>query len=198
MLLTAYDKSIINFILVENMNFWQIIEENVTNSLNISDANRQLETALITLPAEDIQAFCNEFIDKMNEAYTWDLWGVAYLINGGCSDDSFTDFRASLIALGKEIFETAIADAEILMTLETQQIHAMFNEGFSSIGNQAYKTVTGQPFLTNKIHQATPSGIEWDESAESLKIRFPNTWAVYGWPDTKQTAVNKIPWWKFW
>ena len=33
-------------------------------------------------------------------AYTWDLWGAAYVIEDGCSDDCFRDFRAYLISLG--------------------------------------------------------------------------------------------------
>jgi len=52
----------------------------------------------------------------MDEAYTWELWGVAYLINGGCSDYSFMDFRGSLIAMGKEIFDKEISDAESRIT----------------------------------------------------------------------------------
>lgn len=34
--------------------------------------------------------------------YRRDLWAAAYIIGGGCSDDSFIDFRAGLIAQGHE------------------------------------------------------------------------------------------------
>jgi hypothetical protein len=41
---------------------------------------------------------CFDEVDTI--IYRWDVWAAAYLIGGGCSDDSFTDFRAGVIALG--------------------------------------------------------------------------------------------------
>ena len=34
----------------------------------------------------------------LNEAYTWDLWGAADVIHGGCSDDGFEYFRRWLVS----------------------------------------------------------------------------------------------------
>ncbi|MFD6821443.1 DUF4240 domain-containing protein [Streptomyces sp. NPDC060085] len=39
---------------------------------------------------------------------------AAYLIGGGCSNDSFMDFRAGLIALGRDWYEKATADPDSL------------------------------------------------------------------------------------
>ena len=44
--------------------------------------------------------------------YTWDLWGVAYILKGGCSDDGFEYFRAWLIARGRDFVAQALADPE--------------------------------------------------------------------------------------
>ena len=41
--------------------------------------------------------------------YRRDLWAAAYLIGGGCSDDSFIDFRAGLIAQGHDWYHKAAA-----------------------------------------------------------------------------------------
>jgi hypothetical protein len=39
--------------------------------------------------------------------YRWDVWAAACLIGGGCSDDSFIDFRAGLIAQGRVWYQKA-------------------------------------------------------------------------------------------
>jgi hypothetical protein len=49
----------------------------------------------------------------MNRAYPWDLWGAAFVINGGCSDDGCERFRARLIMQGRDVFERALDDPEL-------------------------------------------------------------------------------------
>ena len=39
----------------------------------------------------------------MDDSYRWDLWGAAYLANGGCSDDGFDYFRGWLIGQGRKV-----------------------------------------------------------------------------------------------
>ena len=57
---------------------------------------------LATLTEQDILEYY-ECFEKMHGAlYRRDLWAAAYLIGGGCSDDSFIDFRAGLILQGHE------------------------------------------------------------------------------------------------
>ncbi|WP_412769018.1 DUF4240 domain-containing protein [Micromonospora zamorensis] len=40
------------------------------------------------------------------------MWAAAYLIGGGCSDDSFIDFRAGVIALGREWYERVLVSPD--------------------------------------------------------------------------------------
>jgi hypothetical protein len=47
-------------------------------------------------------------------AYTWNLWGAAQVIEDGCSDDCFRDFRAYLISLGAARYEHALANPDSL------------------------------------------------------------------------------------
>jgi hypothetical protein len=46
--------------------------------------------------------------------YRYDLWAAAYLIGGGCSDDGFIDFRAGLIAQGRDWYHKAAASPDSL------------------------------------------------------------------------------------
>jgi hypothetical protein len=69
--------------------FWAIIDRTVKDE---SNPDRQLETlraALSELSREEVEAFEAAFWKQMNRAYTWDLWGAAYIAHGGASDDVF-------------------------------------------------------------------------------------------------------------
>ena len=152
------------------------------------------------MPAEEVFEFCCEMDRKMDEAYQWELWGFAYLVNGGCGDDTFMDFRASLIALGQERFENAIKDAESLLVIGESQLQEMFEEGFVYSSTTAYKELTGDHPDTNVESKSSPSGNEWEESRESLQALFPKAWLQYGWEEPVKNEQHSLkkPWWKFW
>jgi hypothetical protein len=46
--------------------------------------------------------------------YRWDAWAAAYLIGGGCSDDGFMDFRAGVIAQGRDWYQKAAGSPDSL------------------------------------------------------------------------------------
>lgn len=73
-----------------------------------------LATALLALPTEEILDFEEQLAEAKHQAYRWEVWGAAYLINGGCSDDGFQDFRAWLVAQGRDTFRRAVADPDSL------------------------------------------------------------------------------------
>jgi hypothetical protein len=58
------------------------------------------------------------------EAYDWDLWGAAYLINGGCSDDGFIDFRSWLVLQGRDVFQTAVTNPDTLADVDVGEEEA--------------------------------------------------------------------------
>lgn len=53
-----------------------------------------IKFALSKLPKNDARVFLGLFDSMMDRAYSWPLWGAVYVINSGCSDDTFSDFRA--------------------------------------------------------------------------------------------------------
>jgi len=60
----------------------------------------RLTAMLEQLAPEGIVSFDEHFWLRLAEAYRWDLWGLAYQLNGGCSDDCFVYFRCWLLAAG--------------------------------------------------------------------------------------------------
>src|SRR5688572_27091927 len=94
--------------------FWALIGRTTAQQ---ADPDRQVEALrkeLGALTPAEIAAFEAAFQRAQQRAYSWDLWGAAYLINGGASDDGFEYFRRWLISRGRAVFEAALADPEQL------------------------------------------------------------------------------------
>jgi Protein of unknown function (DUF4240) len=73
-----------------------------------------LAARLAQLPSERIVEFHRCYDRVAARAHQWGLCAAAYVISGYISDDSFSDFKAGLVGLGREAFEQAVADADAL------------------------------------------------------------------------------------
>src|SRR5215831_5340869 len=101
--------------------FWTIVEKVQQASKGNFDAKCELlEAELRKLPLAEVQSFDVHFTECLDRAYTWELWAAAYIIGGGCGDDSFSDFRSTLISMGREIYERALANPETLGDVATE------------------------------------------------------------------------------
>ena len=100
---------------MDEAEFWGLVQSSKAASDGSFEGHADaLASRLGALPAEKIVAFQRKFDELHGKAHSWDLWGAAYVIGGGCSDDSFTDFRSWLISMGHETYEKALADPESL------------------------------------------------------------------------------------
>src|SRR5687768_16332917 len=100
---------------MDQSQFWRLIEAAKTEARGDTDAQLAiLAKKLAALPAEEIVQFDAIFHEMMALSYRWDLWGAAYVLNGGCSDDGFDYFRGWLIAQGESVFQKALEDPESL------------------------------------------------------------------------------------
>ena len=135
-----------------------------------------LESALAPLSNEEVGSFVDHFTSCMDAAYTWELWGAAYIIHGGCSDDSFMDFRSSLISLGRKVFEAAVSDPGSLADLGLDPDQAVY-EGYGYVASSLYKKRSGAARARRGAHPKTPTGVEWNE--EDLPRLLPRLWTRY-------------------
>src|SRR5262249_9768134 len=79
--------------------FLAIVEEcDVASGGDMDRKDQLIKAAISRLAGDEALAFYEIFHRMMDTAFAWSLWGAAYVLNGGCGDDSFTDFRASLIS----------------------------------------------------------------------------------------------------
>ncbi|MAN27666.1 MULTISPECIES: DUF4240 domain-containing protein [Mesonia] len=163
--------------IMEEENFWKIIE--TTKSKSSGNYNKQqceLEKELQKLTAIEVLEFDNKFRTLRGEVYRWDFWAAAYIINGGCSDDCFSDFRAWLIGQGKLVFENAVQDIETLVMLDDTNEGDW--EGLSYIPTEVYEQKTGAPIPQGIQENLEIFGKEWEES--ELPNRYPKLWGKFG------------------
>jgi hypothetical protein len=91
--------------------FWMLVE--ATNvDVDCEAHAERLSARLARLAPEEIIWFDRQFWQRLAEAYRWDLWGVAYQLNGGCSDDGFVYFRCWLLAQGQATWEAALHEPD--------------------------------------------------------------------------------------
>lgn len=165
--------------IMESEKFWKIIE--ITKSESSGDYEKQqslLERELSKLTAKEVLEFDNKFRTLRGEIYTWDFWAAAYIINGGCSDDCFADFRGWLIGQGKSIFESAFQNIETLS--ELKETNDGDWEGLSYIPTDIYEKKTGNDMPNGIKENFEITGEEWVEDENELKNRFPKLYAKFG------------------
>lgn len=92
--------------------FWEHIKK--TRRKDPDAHVEKLEARLAKLPPDEILDFDHWWTVLARESYDRNLWGAAYLINGGCSDDGFDYFRDWLILQGRDVFQAAVSDPDSL------------------------------------------------------------------------------------
>jgi hypothetical protein len=143
--------------------FWEIVQSVHDQSGGDMDEKSELIKAAISkLSPDEAKSFSGLFDSMMDRGYSWQLWGAAYVIHGGCGDDTFSDFRASLISRGRRAFESALSDPESLAD-EDFDDDAWFYEGYQYGVTAGVKAAVGSIVNRQIPHPAEPSGHGWEE-----------------------------------
>ncbi len=151
--------------------FWRIVEEiNLPGAGDMAAKERLLAQHLEGRDAEAVGAFGDHMDVMMDKAYSWPLWAAAYIIDGGCSDDAFMDFRSTLICMGRDIFEAACAAPDSLAKLDDDILEEMSHEGLLYVPSTIYQAKTGDDRPRRQQAPAEPHGEAWDEDDED-KLR---------------------------
>ena len=163
--------------------FWTIVGNAIAAAGADPEQKRAgLKQELEKLSAEDVFAFQKEFDQRRKEANTWELWAAAYIINGGCGDDTFGDFGCSLIMQGRDVFEKAARNPDSLAELKIEDPdEELFYEGFQYVGVDVYEAKTGQDMPSTEVdYFGEPTGEEWDEdSTDDLRRLCPKICEKY-------------------
>ena len=127
--------------------FWNVIGEARRSVEKTSEIPKWLEDRLSASSEADIVQFGSHFHECRDAAFDARLWLSAVVIMGGCGDDSFDDFRGWLIAQGRDVFESALADPDSLAELPLECFEGDPRlEAMHSVGDLAYCRRAGCEF----------------------------------------------------
>jgi hypothetical protein len=136
---------------VDTGTFWDIIGTARAASGQDKPIEQALADSLAALGPQDILEYQQRFDDMHAALYRWDVWSAAYLIGGGCSDDGFIDFRAGIIAKGRERYEKVAKSPDSLAghpavasAAPGSWCGALFCELVNYAAAFAYERVTGE------------------------------------------------------
>lgn len=173
---------------MDEQQFWDLIEAARRPGPDDAGAVVERATALLAVrPRQEILAAQQLLWDAMAQSYRGDLWGAAYLINGGCSDDGFDYFRGWLIVQGREVFERAVASPDSLAELPSVREAARNRadldcERTLGLAWDAHLAATGEQMSGDCYTIAYPEIVfdwDFDDPVETAR-RLPRIAALYG------------------
>ncbi|XEC97306.1 DUF4240 domain-containing protein [Paenibacillus tarimensis] len=175
--------------------FWELIDNSKKKG---AEQIEWLTQELVKQKTEEIIEFEIEFRNKLEQSYTTSLWGAAFVIMGGCSDDGFDYFRGWLISRGEEVFNQAVNNPEFLAEYLTEdnlqedefapqleEILLVASDAFTyqKTGTFEYDDDTNTVFLNEleaRGYKFEPIDIELDWEEEDLVERYPVLWERFG------------------
>jgi hypothetical protein len=141
---------------------WALIDQARRVSRDCTEQARELERLLMASPPSSAEEFARWQYQLMRESYRWDLWGAAFVINGGCSDDEFDYFRGWLLLQGRDAWEAAMRDPESLA--DSNFVGEAECEDVLHAASKVYEALTGHSLPSSSEPQpAEPQGIPWSE-----------------------------------
>ena len=184
--------------------FWDLIAGTKRECGQDMDASLQWLTERLTaLGPQQAQDFHDILHGYKHLAYKYGLWTAATLMCGnGCSDDGFMDFRAWLIAQGREVYLAALADPDSLADVEPYG-GCQF-ESFSYVASEVLNTLTGGDAydsmdpdgfdalvleLAKRIQYG--EGIDYPYEWDELERHFPRLCEKYLEPGTVELMLDR-------
>lgn len=167
---------------MDETKFWKIISAGGKQVLDDEDEQLEaIEEKLSSCAPEELVEFQKLFDARLIEAYTQDLWGAAYLMNGGCSDDGFLYWRSWLISRGKKAFEAALENPDSLAKWADPDRDDFEQEQLMYLAADLYEQAEGKPLPRSKQkHPAKPKGQAWDyDDEDAVRKHLPKMAAIY-------------------
>jgi len=169
---------------LDDSSFWEIIETSARKAYgNVNGIVGKVREHLLQLQPAEIISFQLILSTNLNASYSWGLWGAAYLINGGCSDDGFEYFRCWLVTRGRKVFASALVTPDSLAeVVDPDEDHLEHEcESLLYVARSAYQTVTNGEMPPGHLRRSRePAGENWefDDVAETAK-RLPRLSSLY-------------------
>ncbi|WP_199808820.1 MULTISPECIES: DUF4240 domain-containing protein [Streptomyces] len=168
--------------MMDETEFWELVDD--ARQAAEGDPEEQadlLVDRLARLDPDSVLDFARHFESRYNRAYRWDLWGAAWVLLDGASDDAFDFFRCWLIGQGRHVFEGAVHDPDSLADLLDDFDEEIDGDGeeLGYAADEAYEQLTGAvaPDLEIAPAPPEPEGTPLDFENEGLLAeRYPRLW----------------------
>jgi hypothetical protein len=170
---------------MELQTFWQLMDDTKSTSKDGHEQADLLVNKLANYPLDEIISYQRLLYELLYRAYDWHLWEAAFVINCGCSDDAFMDFRAWLIGQGKVVYEQALETpdslADLLLPGTRTQVEALLY-----VARRAYRRKTGHEIpeipqeVPNLRHREDKPSLNNDAWEAGLKYKYPRLYAKFG------------------
>jgi Protein of unknown function (DUF4240) len=176
--------------------FWTLIEAAHAGAGGNQEAQMTgLEVALRALPLDACLEFQRHFDRKHRESYRAHLWGAAFIMNGGASDDGFDYFRGWLIAQGRAVYTAALADPDSLVDCVDDDAVPDFgyeNEDMLSVAGTVWRAKTGGdwdafydqagslPQSDHELGDLTLWSVDGDADKDKCRRIYPKLWQKFG------------------
>lgn len=177
---------------INKESFWDLIHEAKNACGQDMDVMlTYLKDRLVSMGPTQAQNFhdiIHAYEDLADKFGLWDAAGI--MKEYGCSDDGFIDFRAWLIAQGREVYFAALADPDSLADVVSYGDCCF--EQLSYVGDYAYEQLTGKSAydqmdwnsyeaLLMKLEQdiVYKDGIEFPREGADLKKYLPRLCAKH-------------------
>lgn len=177
---------------INKESFWDLIHEAKNACGQDMDAMlAYLKDRLVSMghaQAQNFHDIIHVYEDLADKFGLWDAAGI--MKEYGCSDDGFIDFRAWLIAQGREVYFAALADPDSLADVVPYGDCCF--EQLSYVGDYAYEQLTGKSAydqtdwsayeaLLMKLEQdiVYKDGIEFPRDGADLKKYLPRLCAKH-------------------
>ncbi|MCO8277223.1 DUF4240 domain-containing protein [Actinoplanes sp. TRM 88003] len=161
--------------------FWAVISRATADRpASPADVAKRAVADLATREPDEIVAWGRHLDKVMVASGTQDLWAAAYLINGGCSEDGFDNFRGWLIAHGRDAVARSVKSpdslADVAVVRSAADSGAVFEaEEVLSIAAEAYVQATGEELPAADRPVTRPDAADlWDfDNEEEMQRRLP-------------------------
>ncbi len=167
--------------------FWAVIDRATADRpASPAEVAKRAAADLATRDPEEIVAWARHLDKVMVASGKQDLWAAAYLINGGCSDEGFDNFRGWLIAHGRETVARSVGSpdslAEMPAVRAAAETGAVFEAGeVLTIAEEAHRQATGSGLPAGETPVTRPDAADlWDfDNEEEMQRRLPQLSALF-------------------
>ncbi|MEU4245276.1 DUF4240 domain-containing protein [Actinoplanes sp. NPDC026619] len=167
--------------------FWAVIgRATADRPATPAEVAKRAAADLATHDPEEIVAWARHLDKVMVASGTQDLWAAAYLINGGCSDEGFDNFRGWLIAHGRDAVAGSVKSPDALADMPAVQAAADNGAVFEAeevltIAAEAYRQATGSEMPAWEAPATRPDSADlWDfDNEEEMQRRLPRLSALF-------------------